>query len=239
MKLIEFFGPSNSGKTTAISKIAEMMKAQGFSIVTLKSTHHDLNYENDSKDSMNYLKAGSSLSIVIGKNESVLHFPKRIPLFEILNRFEYDFMIIEGESGFPMPKVLFLNGKEGLEWIDDLTIAIVGDAEVAIRKIAKGDFESLYDLVISKAMEPLPGDDCGHCGLDCKTMLVKILRGEKTFNDCIKLSKQPLTIEMDGKRVPLLPFISSIVSDVNVGILKNLKGMNRSGHVKIEFDFKV
>lgn len=239
MKLIEFFGPSNSGKTTAILKITEMMKTHGFSIATLKSTYHGLNYENGSKDSMNYLKAGSSLSIVIGENESLLHFPKRISLSEILNHLRYDFMIIEGEIGFPMPKVLFLNGKDGLERLDDLTIAVVGNVDVAIRKIATGDFESLYALVISEAREALPGDDCGHCGLDCRTMLVKILKREKTFNNCVKLSEQHVTVEMDGRRVPLLPFISSMISDVNIGILKNLKGMDHNGHVKIEFDFKL
>jgi len=239
VKLIEFFGPSNSGKTTAILKVTEIMRAHGFSVATLKNTRHILNYENDSKDSMNYLKAGSSLSIVIGKNESILHFPKRIPLFEILDHLRYDFMIIEGETGFPMPKVLFLKEKDGLERLDNLTIAIVGNADVAIRKIAAGDFESLYTLVISEAKQPLPGDDCGHCGFDCKTMLAKILKGEKTFNDCVKFSEQHATVEINGKRVPLLPFISSMILGVNVGILKNLKGMNHNGHVKIEFDFKV
>ena len=237
---MEFFGPSNSGKTTAISEITKIMKARGFSVATVKSTHRDLDYESDAKDSMNYLKSGSSLSIVVGKDESVLHFPKRIPLFKILNHIEYDFMIVEGEIGFPMPKVLFLKGKEGIERLDNLTIAIVGDSNVAkpTRKISSGDFESLAEFVISNALEPLPGDDCGHCGLDCKTMLSKILRGEKTFNDCTKLSKQHTVVEMNGKRVPLLPFISSIISDVNGGILKNLKDMEHGGRVKIEFDFK-
>ncbi len=239
MKLIEFFGPSNSGKTTAISKVTQMLRAHGYSVVTVKSTHSELSYEKGSKDSVKYLESGASLSIAIGKSETILHFPKKIKLIEILDHLKYDFMIVEGETGFPMPKILFLKKDEGLERLDDLTVAIVGKADVSnVREIDPFDFEALYDLTLSTAMKPLPGDDCGHCGMDCKTMLAKILKGERTLDNCVKLSNKRAKVEFEGKSVPILPFISSIITDVNSGIIKNLKGMNRNGHVKIEFDMK-
>ncbi len=239
MKLIEFFGPSNSGKTTAISKVTQMLRSHGYSVVTVKSTHSELSYEKDSKDSVKYLESGASLSVAIGRNDTILHFPKKIKLIEILDHLKYDFMIVEGETGFPMPKVLFLKKDEGLERLDDLTVAIVGKADIDnVRKIDPFDFKALYDLTFSAAMEPLPGDNCGHCGMDCKTMLAKILKGERTLDNCVKLSNKRAKVEFEGKSVPILPFISSIITDVNSGIIKNLKGMNRNGHVKIEFDMK-
>ncbi len=239
MKLIEFLGPSDSGKTTSISKVTQMLRAHGYSVVTVKSTHTKLSYEVDSKDSVKYLESGASLSIAIGKNETILHFPRKVELIKLLDHLKYDFMIAEGETGFPMPKVLFLKDGEGLERLDDLTVAIVGkDGIDGVRKIDSFDFDALYDLTLSTAMEPLPGDNCGHCGMDCKTMLSKILKGEKTLNDCVKLSSKRAKIEFDGKNVPILPFISSMIANVNSGIIKNLKGMNRNGRVKIEFDMK-
>lgn len=69
-------------------------------------------------------------------------------------------------------------------------------------------------------------------------MLAKILKGERTLDNCVKLSNKRAKVEFEGKSVPILPFISSIITDVNSGIIKNLKGMNRNGHVKIEFDMK-
>ncbi len=239
MKLIEFFGPSNSGKTTAISQVTQMLRSHGYSVVTVKNTHGRLSYEKDSKDSVKYLEAGTSLSVVTGKNETILHFPKKLKFVELLDHLKYDFMIVEGETGFPMPKILFVTEREGLERIDDLTVAVVGKVGASnMRKIDPFDFETLYDLTLSTAMKPLPGDDCGHCGMDCKTMLAKILKGEKTLSDCVKLANKHVKVEFDGKIVPILPFISSIITDVNSGIIKNLKGMNRNGHVKIEFDME-
>ena len=235
MKLIEFFGPSNSGKTTTISRIIQMLISHGYSVVTVKSTHNELSYEKGSKDSVKYFESGTSLSIAIGKNETILHFPRKVKIIELLDHLKYDFMIVEGETGFPMPKVLFLRGDEGLERLDDLTVAVVGKVNTDnVRKIEPFDFKALYDLTLSAAMEPLPSDNCGHCGMDCKTMSKKILKGEKTLNSCVKRAK----VEFDGKNVPILPFISSIIIDVNSGMIRNLKGMNRNGHVKIEFDMK-
>jgi molybdopterin-guanine dinucleotide biosynthesis protein B len=242
LKLIEFFGPSNSGKTFAITEMVKRLKKHGYSVATVKSTHHSLDYENDSKDSMKYLNAGSNLSVAMGENETVFHLPRKIKLFELLDHINYDFVLVEGETGFPMPKILFLNETEGLERCDDLTIAIVGDMkdqkDLQVQTIKPRDYETLYTTVLSKAMPPLPGDDCGHCGSDCTTMMIGIIKGEKTYKNCVKLSKKSVNVEFDGKSVPILPFISSIISDVNTGILKNLKGMKKQGHVKIEFDLK-
>ncbi len=242
MKLIEFFGPSNSGKTLAMIEIVKRLKKQGYSVATLKSTPHRLDYEKDSKDSMKYVKAGSNLSVAMGNEETVFHFPRRMKLYEILDHVNYDFLLVEGQTGFPMPKILFLNKSEGIERLDDLTIAVVGEIEKLESKdvqiIHPGDYATLYNTVLLSALPPLPGDDCGHCGSDCTTMMIGIIKGEKTYKNCVKLSNKSVSVELDGKKVPILPFISSIVRDVNAGILKNLKGMDKQGHVKIEFDLR-
>ncbi len=247
MKLIEFFGPSNSGKTVALVKMTKRLRKNGYSVATLKSTPHVLNYEKDSKDSVKYLEAGSNLSIAVGKGETILHLPRRVDLIELLKHLNYDFLLVEGETGFPMPKVLFLNEKEGMERVDDLTIAVVGKEKnpnlkakrfQTLKNIGAEDYDTLYDVVISHAMPPLPGDDCGHCGSDCTSMMVGIIRGEKTYKNCVKLSKKAVRVEFDGEVVPILPFISSIIEDVNAGILRNLKGVKKQGHVKIEFDLR-
>lgn len=238
MKLIEFFGPSNSGKTTAISEITGMLKAADFSVATVKSTHGTLDYENGAKDSVRYLEAGSSLSVSLGKNESVMHFPERIDMAKLLERIRYDFVIIEGETGFPAPKILFLKGSDGTERFDSLTVGVVGKSELPARHLEPGDWKALFDFVISNATEPLPGDDCGHCGLDCSALLAKILKHEKKIEDCAKLSPQKAIVEIDGKRLPLLPFISSIIADANGGILRNLKGIDGDCKITVKFDFK-
>ena len=242
MKLIEFFGPSNSGKTFAITEMVKRLKKHGYSVATIKNTPHSLNYENDSKDSMKYLDAGSNLSVAMGKNETVFHLPRKIKPFELLDHVNYDFVLVEGEIGFPMPKILFLNETEGFERCDDLTIAIVGDVknqeDLQVQMIKPRDYETLYTTLISKAMPPLPRNDYGHCGSDYTTMMIDIIKGKKTYEDCVKLSRKSVSIEFDGKSVPIVPFISSIIKDVNAGILKNLKGVKKQGHVKIEFDLK-
>jgi len=242
MKLIEFFGPSNSGKTFAIMEMVKRLKGHGYSVATVKSTPHHLDYEKDSKDSIEYIKAGSNLSVAMGNEETIFHLPKRMKLYKILDHVNYDFMLVEGQTGFPMPKILFLTESEDIERLDDLTIAVVGKSESLknknVRIIQPGDYETLYRTVLSSAMPPLPGDNCGHCGSDCTTMMIGIIKGEKTYKNCVKLSNKSVSVELDGKKVPILPFISSIIKDVNTGILKNLKGMNKQSHIKIEFDLR-
>ncbi len=242
LKLIEFFGPSNSGKTEAIVETVRKLKEHGHSVATVKSTKGDLNYEEGSKDSVKELNAGADLSIALGKSESVFHYPQRLSMIDILARLNYDYVIVEGETGFPMPKVLFVRSDEGIERLDPLTVAVVGEEDTILDledvvKIKRGSFNEIYKIVENKALPPLPGDDCGHCKMTCSQMMEKIIKGEKTYKNCVKLAKKGVELEINGEKIPMLPFVSSIMKDVNVGILKNLKGIS-SGQVKVEFELK-
>ncbi len=242
LKLIEFFGPSDTGKTETIIEIVKKLKKSGYSVATIKSTKGTLNYEKDSKDSARYLQAGSELSVALSSEETVFHFPKKLSMIDVLSRLNYDYVVVEGDTEFPMPKILFASEKEGLERLDALTIAVVGKKDVIsdvkdALKVEAGDFDEILKIVEEKALPPLPGDDCGHCKMTCTQMMEKIIKGEKSYKNCVKLANKGVKITVNGEELPALPFVSSLIRDVNSGVLKNLKGVGQ-GHVKIEFDFK-
>jgi molybdopterin-guanine dinucleotide biosynthesis protein B len=99
---------------------------------------------------------------------------------------------------------------------DKLRTSLLGRDEVG--KIA--------DLVEEKAFK-LPNLDCGGCGHDtCYDMAREIVAGTGSVEACVSL--QPATeIRIDGRPMPMNPFISSIVRSTILGMLSPLKGFKK------------
>jgi molybdopterin-guanine dinucleotide biosynthesis protein B len=126
---------------------------------------------------------------------------------------------------------------------DGLTICAVGPADqlerldvpsfggLRTRLLGRDDVGKIADLVEQKAFK-LPNLDCGACGYErCFDMAREIIAGTSSVEDCISL--QPATeIRIDGRAMPMNPFISSIVRSTILGLLSSLKGFKK-GKIEI------
>ena len=104
---------------------------------------------------------------------------------------------------------------------DKLRTSLLGRDEVG--KIA--------DLVEEKAFK-LSNLNCGGCGHDtCYDMAREIVAGTGSVGDCVSL--QPATeVKIDGRPMPMNPFISGIVRGTILGMLSSLKGFKK-GKIEI------
>jgi len=80
---------------------------------------------------------------------------------------------------------------------------------------------------ILKTLDSLPRIDCRKCGYQtCEEMATAIFNKELTLEDCDILrdkERSKIKIEIDSEEVPLNPFVSNMVYEVTISMLKSLK----------------
>ena len=111
--ILSFSGYSNSGKTTTLVKVLEVLAGKNYKIAVLK--HHGHN-ENNTPINSDHLKdtdkiklAGASFVKLIIGNEDI-----EKDLEEINNK-GYDLIILEGFKRLSYPKLFFLREKDKVE----------------------------------------------------------------------------------------------------------------------------
>jgi molybdopterin-guanine dinucleotide biosynthesis protein B len=109
MLVIGIVGAKNSGKTTLVCKLVSKLVERGYSVSTVKHTHHLVEMDRPDTDSYRHRKAGAS--------ESVLASPKGLMLFREDNQepeldsivprlSSVDILLVEGYKQHAYPKLL-------------------------------------------------------------------------------------------------------------------------------------
>jgi len=92
------------------------------------------------------------------------------------------------------------------------------------------------EITINKSFK-LPNLNCGGCGYkDCYGLAREIVKGNKTLKDCSSLESSTL-VKVDGKIVPMNPFIAKIIKNTITGLLSPLKGFVK-GDIEIKIKQK-
>ena len=221
MKLIAFYGASETGKTRAIEKVLKKIR----DVTVVKITHTNLSFDKHGKDSDRLLRSGARMVVTLGEGETVLHSLESWSIEKILSFVNTEYVIFEGNPDFPMPKVYF----GGKEKIDELTVAIAG------KDFDPENEEELIGIVSNSSLPPIPNLNCGLCGATCKDIVKEEIEGKKGYSKCVIL-RSFLKVRLRGKEVPLMPFIQGMIRDSLIGMFKHLKGFEGSGKVEIEFN---
>ena len=218
--LLGVAGYSNSGKTELIVRITSALADKGVSVITVKHAHTDKGLLPQGKDTTRHLDAGARLSFAV-HSEGMAIFSKSGSLDDALDiairAFSPDVILVEGFKGSTVPKV------------------VLGDAEAQGEIVARGDdLDRLFNLAmeyidrgirIDRAMDALPGLDCGDCGFEsCNRMAEEIADGKAELDQCQKLPSGRTRIMVDGKVVPVGPFVDDIVTNTIRGMISSLKG---------------
>ncbi len=112
--VIQIVGYSQTGKTTLLEKLIEILIKKNFTILAIKSaqTH---SYDYSTKDSDRFLRAGAQASAVFFKNLIQLSFSKQnspeLEINKIIKTFNYDFVFVEGFKDLSFPKILTCSEK--------------------------------------------------------------------------------------------------------------------------------
>ena len=124
--IYQIVGYQNSGKTTIILKIIEILKNEGIKSATIK--HHGHGGRPDilsQKDSAKHINAGAVASLVEGEgrlclqaDETALTLEEQIRFVEF---FRPDIILIEGHKMKSYPKLLILRDENDLSLISDVS----------------------------------------------------------------------------------------------------------------------
>ena len=142
---IAFTGPSNSGKTTLITKIAEIL-LQEHQVAIIKNDPKDkAKFDVEGKDSDKFTKTGAETDVVSPTRTTYFSHKSRSleELIEMLGDFEI--LLVEGLKTLPLPRIAIFREKIDESYFESSN-AIAIDESVDISKYTIPTHIDLLDL---------------------------------------------------------------------------------------------
>lgn len=110
MKVFGVTGLKNSGKTGLVERLVKVISARGYSVSTIKRTHHNVDLDIEGTDSFRHREAGASEVMLASDARYIIqkeHVMGKSPdLPELLERFApVDLVLVEGFKTAANPKI--------------------------------------------------------------------------------------------------------------------------------------
>lgn len=130
---VAFTGPSNSGKTTAIVKIAERLK-ESHKVAIVKNDPKDKAvFDTEGKDSHKFFNTGANV-VVRSPSRTTMFKNESSSLDEIIDMLgNFDILLVEGLKTLPLPRIGIFRGELDTEYFGFVK-AIATDDTVDVSK---------------------------------------------------------------------------------------------------------
>lgn len=234
MRAIAIVGFKKSGKTTLAMELATELRKLGQSVTLVKHSHHGFD-ERAESDTARF-REHADMVMGFSPGGSFVSWPGELALTDLLPLVRTDFLVLEGgkETGV-MPRVVIADDDAtAAELGPDLALAAYGDAPLDDLMTTR-DVAGLARIALRGGFV-LPGLNCGGCGREnCRGLAAAIVAGEATTADCVALSGCGVDVRVNGRQLPLNPFVAGIIKNGVKGMLSSLKGY-ANGPVDIHFD---
>jgi molybdopterin-guanine dinucleotide biosynthesis protein B len=227
-RILSVVGFKKSGKTKVVEGLVRELTERGNQVGTIKHVlDPDFTIDRPGKDSWRHAEAGAKTVALISPGETVVIEKRRADLVKTSRLLDgLNFIILEGFRNVnEVARIAVLRSPfEASELVDEFTIACVGPVKHELPVFDLENLKPLADLVERKTFPILPKLDCGYCGYaNCREFGLAVIAGKANWNGCTTL-KERVVLEVDGKLVPLNPFIQELVANVVNGITSSLKG---------------
>ena len=202
MKAVAIVGNSDSGKTRLITALIKELDQRGLKCGVLKKANEEVELDKEGKDSWQFMEAGAEAATVLTPEKLFTIEKKKASqtlLGLALDRFaEVDILLVEGgqkESAFK--KIWRLQKAADFD-----------------RKMAP---EELLAVVTDESFPVSPG--------------YPVFQAEETAKlaDFLLNVLEPLEplaeLKVDGRAIPLNPFVQSLLTEMIKGLLRALKGL--------------
>lgn len=109
---VAFSGPSNSGKTTLVVKVSEILKSRGFKVAIVKHDPKDKAiFDVPGKDSDKFFNTGADVAVV-SPTRTTLFKHEFSTIDEIIKLFgDFDYLLVEGLKTLPLPRISIFRNK--------------------------------------------------------------------------------------------------------------------------------
>ena len=103
---VAFSGPSNSGKTTLVAKVSNILQDQGYKVCIVKHDPKDkARFDKPGKDSDKFTQTGADVAVV-SPSRTTLFKQNGSSIEEIIELFgDFDFLLVEGLKTLPLPRI--------------------------------------------------------------------------------------------------------------------------------------
>ena len=213
--IISIVGKSDSGKTTLIEKLVPELTRRGYRIATVKHDVHGFEVDREGKDSWRHKQAGAHTVVISSPKKVALirDVEKDLTLEEIRERLiqDVDLILSEGYKKDVQPKIEIFRKEKHKELLctkKDNLIAIVSDRKFRV-------------------------------GVSC--FFLDDIRGVAEFIEKKYLQSKregDVSLKVDGKKIPMTPFVKSFVTHTIKGMLTSLKGCEDPQHIEIRIEDK-
>jgi molybdopterin-guanine dinucleotide biosynthesis protein B len=159
MKTFGLLGWSGSGKTTLVVKLLPELRRRGFTVSTIKHTHHKVDVDRPGKDSFRHREAGAKEVVLVSSARwALLHELDDEPepgVEDLIARMTpVDLLLIEGFKTYPHAKLEVHRpafGKALIGGDDPSVVAIASDQPldgVAVPVLDLNDIPAIADFIV-------------------------------------------------------------------------------------------
>ncbi|GHS89962.1 hypothetical protein FACS189487_11140 [Campylobacterota bacterium] len=109
-KAVAFTGPSDSGKTTLIVKIAQLLLPHKKVAIAKNDPKDKAHFDQDGKDSDRFFKTGAEVAVV-SPTRTTLFTRRQSSIDDLIALFgECDYLFVEGLKYLPLPRIAVFRG---------------------------------------------------------------------------------------------------------------------------------
>ena len=135
--VVAFSGPSNSGKTTAIVKVANILQDNGFKVCVVKHDPKDKAvFDTPGKDSYKFSQTGADVAVV-SPNKTTLFKKSTTTIEDLIDLFkDFDYLLVEGLKTLELPRISIFRNRLDESYFE-VTNAIACDETINKNDIPK------------------------------------------------------------------------------------------------------
>lgn len=245
-RVVAVVGYRGAGKTRVVEALVRELSSRGYRVGTVKhaTPHHIL--DTPGKDTWRHRRAGAEASAIIADGRAAIFLDRSLDATEALKLLgSLDLAILEGFKSISyIPRIIVSRDPAELDELSNgLEIAVVTEShplrEMEGRAPILGfdGMGELASIVEMKALPLLPGLDCGRCSFECcKGLAEAVLRGKADVNQCIYLEVADVELSVDGRRVPLNPYVRRVLRGVLLALVNTLKGCEGGRRVEVRLE---
>ena len=136
--IVAFSGPSNSGKTTAIVKVASILQDNNFKVCIVKHDPKDKAvFDREGKDSFKFSQTGADVAVV-SPNKTNLYKKNTSTIDDLIDLFQdFDYLLVEGLKNLDLPRISIFRDRLDESYFS-VSNAIASDETIDNNKIPDG-----------------------------------------------------------------------------------------------------